>query len=223
MNIRLASKSTCTGCLVCVDSCNRKAIKANLCRDGHLYPEINAEQCVKCGKCMQVCPIVSSYDFQDSTRASKPYAVWANDREIRLKSASGGLFAALAVKVLADGGVVAGAAMNGVWVKHILIEDAADLNKLQNSKYQQGDTSGIYEGVKEKLEEGRTVLFSGTSCQVAGLYSFINKSKYPGKLYTTDLVCTGFPSRLPLDIVLAREKEQVETLCYRDKDDGKNK
>lgn len=87
-----------------------------------------------------------------------------------MKSSSGGVFAALAVEILARGGVVFGAAMNGTVVVHRAIERIEDLEALQGSKYQQGDLSGVYRKAREYLREGRPVLFSGVPCQIAGLY-----------------------------------------------------
>lgn len=218
--IRLASRKNCTACLACLDSCGKGAIRACLRPDGHLYPKIDKELCIKCGRCMEVCPVISGYDFQAVGGVSEPYAVWARDEALRMQSASGGLFAALAVYVLSQGGLVAGASMEGLQVKHILISELYELSKIQNSKYQEVDSSGIYKVVKEKLYEGKTVLFGGTSCQIAGLYCFLGHSKFSGQLYTVDLICTGFPSQLSLKAFLKQENAPVKTIIYRDKKEG---
>lgn len=217
--IYLASKDTCSGCLACVDACSRNAIRPVFHSDGHLYPEIKDDLCVKCGRCVDICPIISKFGFQDQARHSKPYAVWANDEALRFRSASGGLFSALAVSVLLQGGVVAGASMEGLEVKHILISTINDLYKIQNSKYQQVISSGIYQAVKEQLQNGRMVLFGGTSCQIAGLYCFLKECHYSGTLYTVDMICSGFPSNQALNVFLKKEKG-LKTLIYRDKKDG---
>lgn len=54
----------------------------------------------------------------------------------------------------------------------------------------QSHTNGIYKQVKDDLKSGRTVLFSGTSCQVAALKRFVGENDY---LFTVDLVCHGVP------------------------------
>lgn len=222
-DIYLASKDTCSGCLACIDSCPKNAIHACIHSDGHLYPEIERKTCVKCGRCMDVCPVISNYNYEDIIRKSKPFAVWANDTKLRLQSASGGLFSALSVYVLSKGGVVAGASMEGLEVKHILIEEKSALWKIQNSKYQQVNSKGIYKSIKEKLGEGITVLFGGTSCQIAGLYCFLRDKEYVGKLYTVDMICSGFPSSLVLNAFLKNESRAIQTVVYRDKEDGTEK
>lgn len=220
MTIKLASKNECTACMACMDSCKNRAIKDYIAKDGHLYVKIDTDLCIECGKCLQVCPIVSMYNYEDANRKSQPYVCWANDMELRLKSASGGLFAAMAYHILSKGGIVAGAIMDGIEVKHILIDTICNLSKIQNSKYQQVNSKGIYKSVKEKLKNGKTVLFGGTPCQIAGLYCYLGTEKIVNNLYTVDMICSGFPSKLALDAFLKNKKEPVETLIYRDKKNG---
>lgn len=88
------------------------------------------------------------------------------------------MFAQLAEFFLETGGVVYGAAMLGddkLWVKHIRVEDKAQLYLIQGSKYIQSDIGDTYQKVKQDLVKGRQVLFSGTPCQAAALRSFLKK------------------------------------------------
>lgn len=134
-----------------------------------------------------------------------------------MKSSSGGVFAALAVEILARGGVVFGAAMNGTVVVHRAIERIEDLEALQGSKYQQGDLSGVYRRAREYLREGRPVLFSGVPCQIAGLYGVLG-GRRPDNLLTVDLVCGGFPSYWPMKAFLRHSIKPVNTIrSFRDK------
>lgn len=217
---RLASNTRCTGCMSCVDSCNFGALKAVRFRDGHLYPIWNPDTCIHCGKCEIVCPAVNDFVYGKTDGQSNPYAAWANEDELRLKSASGGVFAAVAVKILADGGCVVGALMEGFKVRHCIIDRIEDLHLLQNSKYLQGDLTGIYRAVLKRLRSGQKVFFSGTGCQVGALYSFLGKKNYKGQLFTADLICGGFPSILPLRSFLRNEPYDVKDLTWRDKEQG---
>ena len=77
-------------------------------------------------------------------------------------------------------------------VSHIEVTDEAEREKLQSSKYVQSDPKDSYAKVKQRLSEGKTVLFTGTPCQIAGLYAFLGGN--PENLYTVDLICHGVPS-----------------------------
>lgn len=60
-------------------------------------------------------------------------------------------------------------------VRHIGVERIHELGKLQGSKYVQSQMGSIYLEVKEKLNRGKIVYFSGTPCQVDGLIAFLGK------------------------------------------------
>jgi len=64
---------------------------------------------------------------------------------------------------------------------------------MQGSKYVSSDTSDSFIRVKEYLEKGRTVFFTGAPCQVAGLKNFLRKPY--DNLYTMDFLCHGMPSQ----------------------------
>jgi len=216
----LATKWTCTGCMACVDICTPKALVPIEEIDGHLYVKWEKESCISCEACTKVCPIVNKYSFRNDLKHSKPYAGWAKNDSLRMKSSSGGAFAAIAEFFLLKGWYVAGAVQDDLSVKHLITNKIEDLEKLQNSKYQQGQLAGIYKQARFILTKGNKLLFSGTSCQVAGLYSFLGEKKYLKNLYTIDLVCSGFTSILPLRTFLRNEPYQIESISYRNKENG---
>ena len=73
------------------------------------------------------------------------------------------------------------------------------------------------------LKTGRKVLFSGTPCQVAALYSVIGKNR-PSNLITVDVVCHGAPSVKVFEKYIAElemaESARVESTQFRDKQSG---
>ena len=142
----LATRRTCTGCMACVDSCAHSALESYMARDGHLYVRWNRTDCTGCGACSRTCPVITPHKPEPGKPGIR--AAWANDERLRMKSSSGGVFAALAVQTLAEGGVVFGAAMKGTQVVHRAVERIDDLEALQGSKYQQGDLSGVYRKVR---------------------------------------------------------------------------
>ena len=216
----LARKKECTGCMACVDSCNHNALKSYLDTDGHLYPKLDVKKCIKCGLCSKSCPIINKTYYSQQKTFSKPFTAWANNDELRMKSASGGIFAAIAHQFILDGGIVVGASIEGCNINHIIIESIEELHKLQGSKYQQGDLSGIYIEIKHKLDQNQKVLFSGTPCQIGGLQGFLKNKEYPN-LFTIDLICGGFPSILPMNLFIRNNKNQIKTIIsFRDKTNG---
>ena len=65
---------------------------------------------------------------------------------------------------------------------------------MRGSKYIQSEMRGVFPAVKDDLEAKRKVLFSGTSCQVAGLIGYLGKNYE--NLFCVDIVCHGVPSPL---------------------------
>ena len=55
----ITTESKCTGCMACVDSCNKSAIFVENI-GGLLYPKIDADKCVDCGLCKIVCPSLNT-------------------------------------------------------------------------------------------------------------------------------------------------------------------
>lgn len=217
----LATDKTCTGCLACVDICPTKALSDTVNKDGHLTYTCDTDKCILCHQCERVCPVVSDYQYQKQG-TSKFYAAWCKDDKLRKRSSSGGAFAAMATYVINQGGYVVGASNEGICnIKHVVISDVSELNKLQGSKYMQSNAAESYKATFGLLKEGHIVLFSGTGCQVAGLLSFLKRKKYTGKLITVDLVCGGVPSRLLATKFIENEPYEVKKiLSFRSKDGG---
>lgn len=59
MNCVHYSKQLCTGCGVCAGLCD--AIEMSENDIGHYFPRVDLDKCKNCGKCMKICPVVTSY------------------------------------------------------------------------------------------------------------------------------------------------------------------
>lgn len=197
----------CTGCGACVDKCPYNAIKLRVEKTGSRLPAVDSKKCVSCGLCKKTCPNLNTMATQ--LYEDKSFIGFYKNKEIADQSSSGGVFAAVAKHFLEKHAVVYGAAMvyenDRLNCKHIRIDDVDDLRLLQGSKYVQSHTEGIFNEVKRDLDNGRLVLFSGTSCQIAGLRSFIGNNE---NLFLIDLVCHGVPK----DRVFADYVDYVEAL-----------
>lgn len=213
---RVVDYDKCTGCGACASVCPKGAIKIVQDKDGFYKHEIDQKLCINCGLCQRTCPQIS-FDYKNNPQP-KAYAVMADD-EIRKHSSSGGAFSVIAEEFLNKKGVICGAAFDENWVvKHIIVEDEAGLAKLRSSKYLQSRISeDLFKQIKGILEQGRLVLFSGTPCQVAGLYKSLGKDY--DNLYTIDIVCAYTPSSKVFGKFLAEnyDKNAIHTINFRDK------
>lgn len=189
--ITIKEKKKCCGCAACATICPHHVLTMKADNSGFLYPIVNnKKECTNCGLCERVCPILHENEERIPTYS---YAIKNNDEEVRKKSSSGGVFTAFAKRTIEEDGIVYGASFDEQWsIKHIGITKKEDLHHLQGSKYVQSNTFGIYKDIKEKLQEGISVLFTGTPCQVAGLKHYLQK-EYEN-LTTIDIICHGVPS-----------------------------
>ena len=179
--IVIKDKENCCGCGACSNVCPKSCIRMQEDEEGFLYPIADSLLCINCGKCEKVCPVSNPSEAKASEAV---FAAKNVSDEARMKSSSGGAFVKLAEMVLQEGGVVFGACFdNHFEVEHSYVEETSSLGKLLGSKYVQSKMGDCFQKVKQFLEIGRKVLFSGTSCQVAGLKSFLGHEEYPAHWY----------------------------------------
>lgn len=120
------------------------------------------------------------------------YAVKHKNSEVIDKSRSGGVFTALSDAFL-DGGIVYGCVLNKSFKAiHIGASEKEDRDKMRGSKYVQSSLEQTFRAIRNHLDNNEKVLFSGTSCQVAGLKKFLQKDY--SNLLCVDIVCHGVPS-----------------------------
>ncbi|AZV55537.1 Coenzyme F420 hydrogenase/dehydrogenase, beta subunit C-terminal domain [Clostridium sp. AWRP] len=213
--MKICDDSSCTGCMMCIDICNQKAISAVEDEQGFMHPSIDSDKCVECGLCVSRCPV--NYQKKNK-KAEKVFACWQKNVESRLASTSGGAFLTIAERIIQGGGVVYGAAFDDLMrVKHIRTLNMQEVKKLRGSKYVQSNTKNIYEQVKNDLKVGRKVLFSGTPCQVAALQNYL-KINYEN-LFFIDIVCHGVPSpmifRDYLKCICEKNHSKITELNFR--------
>ena len=215
-------KQNCCACEACVNSCPKAAISMQEDEFGFRYPQIDNSNCIECGLCQKVCAF---QNIDEVNLPIKTHVAAAKDNNLISKSASGGIFAVLAKKIISNGGYVCGATLtienDKVNVKHILIDKEEDIKLLQGSKYVQSNINGCFKKIKQLLMDGKTVLFSGTPCQCAGLKAFLRKPYE--NLIIVDIICHGVPNQRFLNDYLEYKyssKVQITNFAFRDKSSG---
>jgi coenzyme F420-reducing hydrogenase beta subunit len=194
INISSLPKDHCFGCGACVSACPLDCIQMVLDQEGFFYPRVDENICNACRKCVRVCPGFNDIHQEDAYQKPKFFGGYSDNNAIRTESSSGGLFSAFAEQTLSQGGTVYGAVYNfeQMAVNHSRAASPDELASLRTSKYVQSDTHGVFKQVKQDLEAGLPVLFTGSPCQAAGLRLYLNGPKE--NLLTIDLVCHGVPS-----------------------------
>ena len=189
----ICASEKCTGCGACVKICPTQCIKMSTDLYGFRYPVVDENVCIHCGLCTKTCPSLNKLPV-NIPKAAFAFQATKDSRKVQRESASGGAFYVLAKKVLDKGGIVFGCAWGESFrVEHIAITNIKELYRLQKSKYIQSNPKNTYEETKKYLENGKTVLYSGTPCQIAGLRSFL-EIEY-SNLLTADVICHGVPSQ----------------------------
>ena len=207
-------ENQCTGCMVCVDSCAKKAIQIvdSLSCFNAVIDEI---KCVNCNRCRDVCQVNNPIPLQ------KPIfwcEGWANSQEIRSTSSSGGYALAIEKAFIRSGGWVCSCVFEKGRFGFSCVNQEKEVIRFAGSKYVKSDPSGIYSVVQKKLNEGEKVLFVGLPCQSAALQKYVKH--HAENLYTIDLICHGTPSPQILEHFLMGHKislKDVDSLSFREK------
>lgn len=92
------------------------------------------------------------------------------------KSQSGAAFVVLSDYILSQGGVVYGVGYADHFRPvHKRATTFEERDEFRGSKYVQSDMTGIIPQIKQDLNEGKLVMFTGTPCQVSGVSSFLER------------------------------------------------
>ena len=210
----ICDRKLCSACKACINKCPQQCITMIADSLDAPYPVIDNERCINCGLCRKACPNNNILDFH-VTR--KVLAAWSLDAETRKRSASGGVAAELYKYAIENGWYTCGVTINRHKATYIEIKTFEDIENVCNSKYVFSDTLDIYLRIQDILKHGRTVLFIGLPCQVAGLYCFLGKSY--SNLLTVDIVCHGVVPdsclRQHIDLIENETKRKTSHIYFR--------
>lgn len=155
----------------------------------------------------------------------KSFAALNPDDTERENSSSGGIFSIIAKKIIEEGGVIYGAAFEKDWnVVHKRIDSLEGIAELQGSKYVFPAAKDIYQDAIRDLNDGRTVLFTGTPCQIAAMSKLAGINDH---LLLVEVICHGAP--MPrywnrfLDEICKqqhRDRSCIKEIKFRDKSTG---
>lgn len=198
----------CCACRACLQTCKRGAITFVTDEYGFEYPKIDVTLCTNCGLCEHVCPIATDTCKTEAIHCGMAYAL---DPQTKHQGSSGGLFGVFAESVIAQGGVVFGAAFDAnLKLKTTKAETLEELIPLYKSKYLLCDTDYQFDEIERELKTGRMVLYCSSPCQIAALKLYLKKDYE--NLLTIDFVCHGVGSQSVFDksIAYTQERESIE-------------
>ncbi len=211
-------KDVCSGCMACMNICPKNAISEKIDECGFVYPDVDMQKCVHCGLCVNVC------DFRREKlmdcNVLSAYGLQHNSLDVLRNSTSGGAFTAFSDWFLHRDGVVIGAVMDSQFdVFHVVGKSPAERDTMRGSKYVQSSMHFIYREMKELLESGKYVLFTGTPCQTAAVQSYFGTSYE--RLVVVDFLCHGTPSNQMLKDhirgIEARSGKKATSYTFRTK------
>lgn len=206
----------CNGCMACVNICRISAIHIEKSVNNY-NAVIDETKCVNCNKCNSICPRNNS--SLSLVHPQKWFEGWVREKDVRIRSTSGGVAAAILYAFIQNGGYICSCAFTDGGFKYILTNDKVLINSCIGSKYIKSDPNNIYNPLLSLLKKGEKVLFLGLPCHVAAIKSFIAPC-YQDRLYTIDLICHGTPSPTILEQFLNDKGftfSEISDICFRNK------
>ena len=223
--INKISFNDCTGCSACVNICPKNSITMQENLEGFLYPSVDANTCIKCGQCLNVCQAYEDKKIsfvKNKEINQKIFICQNNNNEVRKICTSGGVFYSISSYIFENGGIVFGSVLNEENYCLHSSSDDVELKAFSGSKYVQSDLNYVFRRIKKCLDNGKTVCFSGTPCQVYGLRRFLKKDY--DKLILVDLLCHGVPSpgiyKKYIESLEKKYRSKINHFFFRNKDRG---
>ena len=216
-------RDKCSGCFACAAICPVRAIRPEEDKETHhFFPRIDHSKCIGCGRCMTVC-----HALEKNKMYFEPIGAYAanNRTEVRLISASGGMFRAFAEYVLETGGIVAGVRYAGVYrCEHHVAKDIVELDELCGTKYFQSEISEVYEELEQCSHQYDLMMFCGTPCQAAAVKKYSGMKEFEDKLFTVEVLCRGvssaFVHRKFLEHLEKKSGKKIADIRYKEKTKG---
>ena len=220
--IRTDDKAKCCGCKTCSIVCPKSCISFTEDSLGAFYPIIDSDQCINCGRCESVCPMQRSFSGSVGLSA---FAAFSDDKGVRFRGSSGGMFETFATWVIENGGAIFASKFDSdLQLKGFEATTIAEVRELTKSKYLQSDLAYLFPTIQSRTLEGRYTLFCGTPCQVSALRSFLGKDAQKDNLFLVDFFCHGVPTQAMFDrcIKFVEKKKTIHVKSYEFRSKRKN-
>lgn len=217
----IKEKKDCCGCGACANVCNHNAITMVPDVLGFLYPQVDAEKCIKCGLCEKVCSFDEDYTKDQNLATPQFWGVRHKNKDIVCNSRSGGAFVAISDWILSKGGVIYGVGLDEQFCAvHKRAQTKNERDEFCGSKYVQSNLTDCFKHIKEDLKNGLIVLFTGTPCQTSAIRKYLGE-KLTEKLYLLDIICHGVPSpaiwKDNIRFIEHTHKSKVSSVNFRNK------
>ena len=204
-------KEKCNGCIACYNICPVKAIELQHDNLGFVYPFVNDNLCVNCGKCIKTCSIENPFKFSNESTIFG----MKDNLEKNNNSSTIGIISSICEKLLLNNWVVVAPAFDDEFNLKYIDVKKSDLNKIAGSKYLQADLRPAY-GIINRNLNNKKILFIGTPCYVSAIKKFYNNSE---NIYCIDIFCHGVPSnhffKTYLKYIENKEKSKVTSYKFR--------
>ena len=222
----------CISCGICGFVCPVKAISYKCNKFKEIIPVINKEKCIKCGVCYKYCPHTKEKMQDEAIKVSDCkvpekrglnedyhyYLAYNPNNEERIKSASGGIITRLALSLLHDKKIDGFVHAQRLYAKkgELHFTGAISMSEAEILDRASSMYAPVYFGdVLEKLDEGKTYLFTGTPCVIRGIkYLFENSKKCKNiKIITIALICSHNVNEQYSDWLA--DKNKIKNTAYK--------
>jgi coenzyme F420 hydrogenase subunit beta len=193
----------CTGCGICSAVCPHGCISTSLdYAKGYYITTINQNLCTQCGLCQKVCPVFTWNNNKGDIfvgEYSKIFSGYANDFELRVNCASGGITTSILLYLFKAGAIDAAVVASRHESKPLesklrLVNTAEDIIESKGSVY----APTCYTDVLNELIDSdyKSIAVVGLPCHIQALdrLSQINKNIYKKIYIKIALVCGHSPS-----------------------------
>ena len=146
--ITVCEENSCTGCMACMEVCNRDAIKIvdNL---QNYNSVIETNKCIGCKLCKNVCQNNGILELKKPISWQQG---WSNKNEIRSRAASGGLASSLMEAFLEKkSGYVCGCTFIDGQFQFKIVNHVSNIECFSGSKYVKSNPQNVYKKIKRLL------------------------------------------------------------------------